>query len=653
MAIGSAPACEGVDDLLGYIKLATFVAIMALCGFAVHTAISSPLFWDVVQTSGVVLACLTSLFLVRTLICSVLTYFGAYDSKWDQYIPRIPWRPLWHLWLWFREWFDENFRAGQPNAGKAGAITQLALRWKPGDSLLGRVRLPLGIPHYRLIGENSERHTVLAASARSGKSVWLETLVALMSEMASGFFIDPKGSLTQSVLIPRERRGQKLFVIDAMSQTDRPSDNICMIQQIDNINAAIGMDRTTMLCDRISGTHFPPEDNEKAFFRIAGTELLAGAICFNKIRFPDTGMPHVRKLLSVGFIEEAGGDPKKGLEMFFQAMVETPDYDGYVSRRGAAILEMDDKTKANVLATVQGRMAYWDHAEIKAVSGKSAVNLCDLKRQNKSVMISLPLPVGDMRTTLRPWVGAIYQLAMAAMEWIPGDLDPKTAFVVEEAQALGETALSGLGETAALMAGYGVSLYVVVQDLPGFRKGFPKDYKSVIGNAGHVVFMGTNDHETYEFIAHQAFGQKTVRRKKWHIPFLWTVESRIVDVTTPDQVRRYLESGKSNAIVMRNGKRSMWVKIPYSYRTLPIWLIDPHPQFGETPARAWFRSIYVQLFASEPAPTSDAAPDDEKVIEFPVPASPARKGRPTPAEMRRQIALHRQQRGNLKKRSGQ
>lgn len=114
---------------------------------------------------------------------------------------------------------------------------------------------------------------------------------------------------------------------------------------------------------------------------------------------------------------------------------------------------------------------------------------------------------------------------------------------------------------------------------------------SIIGNAQHVVFMATNEPATYEFIAKQAFGNKTIKRKKWRIPFLWTVSSRQAPVITPDKVRRYLEAGRGNAVVMRNGKRSMFVKIAKSFQVLPVWMIRKSRDHSETPARVWTRAM--------------------------------------------------------------
>lgn len=570
-------------------------------------------------------------FIVRTLIFTALKVFGAYDPLWDLKWPRFPWRPLWlYVWVRFSDWREENFGGGTHSAGAAGAVTQLALRFEPGQSLIGHVRLPGGFLHYGLIGEPSERHKVYVASARSGKSLQLQTELALMPLDACAMVVDPKNSHTPEVLIPLERRGHELKVLDALGLGDRPTDRICFLAQIDLINARLGQDRTTMICNRLASFSFPSGGNEKPFFVDMGREGWARVMCFARVTIPGATMLDVRKLVNVGFIEHADGDPELGMVMLWKAMQKCDAYDGYVSSYGAQMLAMDDRTRENVLATIRSRTAIWDHSQVKSVSSGNDVNLCDLKDPTKNLIISIPAPVGEMQTTLQSWIGGVVSLSLAVMEWIPGDLKTKTRFVIEEAQAIGETALPGLGDKAALMAGMGVNLTVVAQDLPGFRKAFPKDYKSVIGNAQHVIFMACNDDETYKYIAENAFGKKTIKRKKWRIPFLWTVSTIEKDVVTPDQVRRRLEASKNNAVVMRNGKRSMFVKIARSFKILPVWRLEPSADHGETPARAWFRSIWKAYFqkheANEQPVQQPKLLTDQRKLEELAKSAAARRG---------------------------
>lgn len=532
-------------------------------------------------------------FVVRTFVFSTLKFFGAYDPRWGLKWPRIPWRWVWlYLWIRFGEWVEENFKSGKATGGLAGPVTQIALTYKPGQSLIGHTRLPFGFRHYSLVGENSERHKVFVASARSGKSLQLQTELALMPDDARALIIDPKGDHTRDILLKAEENGHDLCVLDPLRITGR-RDRICLLQQIRFVNERLGEDRTTMMCDRIASHYFPHNPQAKnPFFDDTSREGWARMMRFVLHKYPNGTMLDVRRLFARGYHEDAPNDPELAFEMLWEEMLDCDVDDGYVSSFAADIISMDERTRANVLSTIRSKTAFLDHQQVKDVSSGNDVNLCDLKNPDSNLIISIPVTVGDMKTTLRPWVSAVISLSLAIMEWIPGDLKTKTRFVIEEAQAIGQTALPGMGDKAALMAGMGVTLIIVTQDFAGFKKSFPQDWLSIIGNAQHVIFMACNDHETYEYISDKALGMKTIKRKKWRIPFLWTVSSFEKPVMTPDQVRRFLEADKGSAIVMRNGKRSMFVKIAKSYQVLPVWLINPSKDHGETRLRAWFRSVW-------------------------------------------------------------
>lgn len=538
----------------------------------------------------------------RIVVTTVLQKIGAHDPRWDRYWPRLPWRPAWRIWLVCKEWLEENFKSGEATAGKAGALTQLAKPYKSGDSLVGRVRLPLNLPYYALIGEKSERHTLYIASPRSGKSLQLQSKLATLPYDARALVVDPKGHHTNDVLIPLERRGHELVVLDPLAILHRLSQSINLIRQIDFINRRLGQDMTTMLCNRLADVSFPEGADKNPFFTNSARELWARLICFAKLYIPGCTMMHVRRLLNVGLVEASPDDPDLAMRMLWEAMYACGAYGGYVSSVGAQMLQMDDRTRENVLATVRSKTAFWDHHQVQSISVNNDVDLTDLKNPDSNLIVSLVAPVGEIRTTLKPWFGQIISLSLAIMELIPGDLCTKTQFILEEVQALGGGTLQGVGESFPLLPGYGASVTAVAQDIPGLRKAFPDDWQSMIGSAQHVIFMASNDPETFNFIAENAFGNRTIRRKKWRIPFLWTVERREQPVITPDQVRRLLDAARGNAIVMRNGKRSMIVKTALSYKTLPVWMLDPSMDHGETLPRRWFRGVLERFRHREPMP---------------------------------------------------
>ena len=225
-----------------------------------------------------------------------------------------------------------------------------------------------------------------------------------------------------------------------------------MLKQIQLVNKRLGEDRTTMMCDRIASLFFPHNPQAKnPYFDDTGREGWARMMCFVLHKYPNGTLLDVRRLFARGYHKDAPDDPELAFGMLWEEMLDCNIYDGYVSSFAADLLSMDERTRANVLSTIRSKTAFLDHQQVKDVSCGNDINLCDLKNPESNLIISIPVTVGDMKTTLRPWVSAIVSLSLAIMEWIPGDLKTKTRFVIEEAQAIGQTALPGMGDKAALL----------------------------------------------------------------------------------------------------------------------------------------------------------------------------------------------------------
>lgn len=543
---------------------------------------------------------------LRTIVFTTLRSFGAFDPRWDKKWPRLPWRPVWHSWTKLKEWQEEHFKFGDvSSAEKTSWVTQHAMLHEEGQTVIARVKPPYGIPYYGLVGENSERHVVYIAAPRSGKTQQIKIDLALMPDNCRALILDPKGEITNDILIPLERRGHKLIVLDPFRISGRPSQSINIIKQIGLINVHVGQDLTTVLCNRIATVMFPDNPGEKSFFVVTPRELLARLICFARWRNPNATMMDVRKLLTQGLIEEADGDPQLAFHLLWEAMLASKIYDGYVSATGAQMIDLDERTRSNVLATTQSKTAFWDHKQIRSISVENDIDLCGFKDPNCNQLLSLTVPVGELKTTLKPWAGTIISLSLAVMEYIPGDLKVKTRFVLEEVQALGSAALHGISGQMALLPGMGAQITVVGHTISGLKAEFPKDWETMIGTAQQVIFMATNDEATVTFIERMALGSKTIKQKKWRIPFLWTVrrfEKRIMD---GDQIRRLLEAGRENVIVLRNGRRTIIGKNALSYKVLPVWMINPSRDHGEPAARAWFRSVWTNRTKRLPQPTQN------------------------------------------------
>ena len=80
-------------------------------------------------------------------------------------------------------------------------------------------------------------------------------------------------------------------------------------------------------------------------------------------------------------------------------------------------------------------------------------------------------------------------------------------FVLEEFAALGH--MRSIETAAGYMAGYGVKLWTILQDLTQLKTHYPKSWETFLGNAGIIQAFGTVDATTNEYLS-KLLGQTTI-----------------------------------------------------------------------------------------------------------------------------------------------
>lgn len=72
-------------------------------------------------------------------------------------------------------------------------------------------------------------------------------------------------------------------------------------------------------------------------------------------------------------------------------------------------------------------------------------------------------------------------------------------FILDEMPALGR--LTMVEQAYGLMAGFGIQLWGITQDLCQLRKVYGEDYESFIGNSGAVAYFGSPDKTSAEYFS--------------------------------------------------------------------------------------------------------------------------------------------------------
>ena len=185
-------------------------------------------------------------------------------------------------------------------------------------------------------------------------------------------------------------------------------------------------------------------------------------------------------------------------EKLFTAMAESSAFDGIVANIGSAFLgkaEAGPKELQSILSTVQEQTAPFD--DVAHITDRSDFKLTDLRDGGTTIYLVLP---GMRMGTHYRWLRLMVQLALGAMERAPVEYGRlPVLFVLEEFPALGH--MRSIETAAGLMAGFGVKLWPVLQDLSQLKTHYQKSWETFLGNAGVLQAFGNVDATTTEYLS--------------------------------------------------------------------------------------------------------------------------------------------------------
>lgn len=169
---------------------------------------------------------------------------------------------------------------------------------------------------------------------------------------------------------------------------------------------------------------------------------------------------------------------------------------GLPAREAHRQLQKDPAQRAGVVASAQSQTHFLDSPRMTTVMGASSFAWESLKTGWASVYLVLPperLPV------YRRWVRLMLACALGSMLRVAGQPAEPVLFLLDEFAQLGRL---GPVETAVrVVAGYGVRLWLFVQDFPSLRDVYEESADSFVANAGLFQAFGANDKQTAEYLS--------------------------------------------------------------------------------------------------------------------------------------------------------
>lgn len=422
--------------------------------------------------------------------------------------------------------FDARLERDLPRgAGRPGRVS--AAGWMDAEELSGRTwayesrdRLLLGYRYGKPIGTGDNRHVLLCAGSRAGKSISYLAPHLAQSDNAA-LVLDPKGELAAMTARRRAEKGQKVIILDPFgaSKADKRPHLAPFLAHYNPLldlkpGSDTSIDDAAVLADALIQI---PTTGERHWAESA-QQVLRGIILMVVDTAPEAERHFgtVRDILmgTDREMQKMAAARKLPPEIATWAIMRDMSRiaNGIVAGVGATMLEMGEKERGSVLSAARTQTQFLDSPKLRDLMSKTtppSFRLGDIKRgfddgsgRRERVTVYLCLPATMMGSHGR-WMRLMISLALIAFERAPNTEDTRRnpAFFILEELATTIGYMRQLESAAGLMAGYGIKLWSVIQDLTQLKHHYRNSWETFIGNAGTTIWFGNSDLTTLEYIS--------------------------------------------------------------------------------------------------------------------------------------------------------
>ncbi len=412
------------------------------------------------------------------------------------------------------------------------------------------------------IGSRDNRHVLTVAGSRGGKGVSLLVPNLLLYD-GSILAIDPKGELARITARARREKGQKVVVLDPFGENGRyASGSFNPLHEIDPSNPNVKDDVSQIADALIIGNDRDPHWTDSA--RILVKALILFTLTLRK---EERNLVTVWRLLALThpkIHDLARRNECDACNALFLLLKGCKDvFDGAVAGAGERFAAMAEREMASVFSTALTQLEFLDSNAMASVLTKSDLRLSELKTGQTTLYLCLPAM--RMATHSR-WLRVIINLALVAFEREKRALDIPVLMMLDEFPVLGH--MRSIEMAAGLMAGFGVKLWVVLQDLSQIKELYSKTWETFISNAGVAMFWANMDQTTLNHISDQ-LGQTSLRvrqpsgaspeaRLSGASPL--REELRVQRLLASDEAAKVLAREKRRVLVLAAGQRPVILK---------------------------------------------------------------------------------------------
>jgi len=385
----------------------------------------------------------------------------------------------------------------------------------------GRIFLGYGLPENNKarafpITTNTHRHLITIAPTRSGKAV--STCVPRCLEHQGPLVVTDVKDGELAIISAQYRRdvlGHKVIIIDpwniACQHLDINPSCYNALDWLDPTNDDF-IEDAMLIADSL----VIDRGSKEPFWNDEARALLMGLIMYVAAS-PTIFMPTENKSRDLGQVRRLLNLPpqefKEMVEGKFEGegehraliqpgMAQSP-YEA-VRAACARILNKSEREFSSVLSTALQHTHFLESPRIQKSLSRSDFNIDDL--QNGDMDIFIVLPAGRLLTYNR-FLRKLLNIFITAVTRFKIKPNPPVYFLLEEAAALGR--LDVIENAYGLMAGFGMQLHMIVQDLNQLNSIYGDRWQTFIANSGVIQCFGTRDVMGAEYLSRLS-GMSTV-----------------------------------------------------------------------------------------------------------------------------------------------
>lgn len=342
----------------------------------------------------------------------------------------------------------------------------------------------------QMIGIKDDRHMITVAGSRAGKGR-SSIIPNLLTYAGSVVCIDPKGeNANVTANYRRDKLGQNVYILDPFGITD---DSLKTHRISYNPLTTLHPTSYTIIEDAgmIADSIIVPNNGKDAHWDMSAKSFLETVIlhvCTSEMLKPEE-----RNLCTVADIITG---KLESLDTSIKHMLANGSIGGQIAAGARVFVDRPAEEKGSVLSTLRRHIKFLDYLSIRETLEDHDFDLDELKSDKVSIYVCLPsMRLGSCRSFLRMMIN----LTLGTMDSVLEKPPLPVLVILDEFPVLGY--MKDIEDAAGQIAGFGVKLWVIVQDLSQLKALYKERWETFLGNTGIIEAFGNVDHFTLSYLS--------------------------------------------------------------------------------------------------------------------------------------------------------